>query len=214
MSYITDHIQLFSEICECIAREFGSDCEVVLHDLTRSYDNTIVGIWNGHVTGRQIGGGGTNAGLAILRGTAKPLDQYCYINKTQHGRTLRTTSKYILDEAGNLCGSLCINWDITKMLAGQESLANLLQTSASTPPSMPEVFSNSVDDLLDSMLSAAIETTGHSREALTREDKIAVVRFLDAKGAFLIKKSADRVADALGISRFTVYNYLNNKGTD
>ena len=64
------------------------------------------------------------------------------------------------------------------------------------------------------MLSAAIETTGHSREALTREDKIAVVRFLDAKGAFLIKKSADRVADALGISRFTVYNYLNNKGTD
>ena len=214
MSYITYHIQLFSEICECIAREFGSDCEVVLHDLTRSYDNTIVGIWNGHVTGRQIGGGGTNAGLAILRGTAKPLDQYCYINKTQDGRTLRTTSKYILDEAGNLCGSLCINWDITKMLAGQEALANLLQTSASTPPSMPEVFSNSVDDLLDSMLSAAIETTGHSREALTREDKIAVVRFLDAKGAFLIKKSADRVADALGISRFTVYNYLNNKGTD
>ena len=44
---------------------------------------------------------------------------------------------------------------------------------------------------------------------LTKEDKVAVVRYLDEKGAFLIKKSAEKVADFLGISRFTVYNYLN-----
>ena len=166
MSYITENFQLFSEICECIAREFGSDCEVVLHDLTRPYDNTIVAIWNGHVTGRQIGGGGTDAGLAILRGTTKPMDQYCYINKTKDGRTLRTTSKYILDKDGNLAGSLCINLDITKLLAGQAAITNLLHTPSSNTSS-------------------------------------------EAKGAFLIKKSIDHVAEYLGISRFTVYNYLN-----
>lgn len=38
-----------------------------------------------------------------------------------------------------------------------------------------------------------------------------MVKTLDAKGAFLIKKSIDRVADYLGISRFTVYNYLNQE---
>lgn len=212
MSYIMDHFQLFCEIAECIAREFGPDCEVVLHDLTRSYDNTIVAIWNGHVTGRQVGGGGTNAGLAILRGTAKPLDQYCYVNQTNDGRTLRTTSKYILDENGDLAGSLCINLDITNLLAAQSAIANILQSTHSTPIGMPEVFSNSVDDILDTMLASAIETTGRKADELTREDKISIVQQLDAKGAFLIKKAADRIADALGISRFTVYNYLNNKG--
>ena len=36
-----------------------------------------------------------------------------------------------------------------------------------------------------------------------------IVKYLDEKGAFLIKKSAERVAEYLDISRFTVYNYLN-----
>ena len=49
----------------------------------------------------------------------------------------------------------------------------------------------------------------HTLDTLDKEDKVAVVRYLDNKGAFLIKKSAERVADFLGISRFTVYNYLN-----
>lgn len=209
MSYITEHFQLFSEICECIAREFGSDCEVVLHDLTRSYDNTIVAIWNGHVTGRRVGGGGTDAGLAILRGTSKPMDQYCYINKTRDGHTLRTTSKYILDKDGHLAGSLCINLDITNLLAGQAAITKLLHTPSNSTSS--EVFASSVDDLLDSMFASAVEATGHTLESLTRDDKVAVVKTLDAKGAFLIKKSIDRVADYLGISRFTVYNYLNQE---
>ena len=55
----------------------------------------------------------------------------------------------------------------------------------------------------------AVESTGHTLDTLDKEDKVAVVRYLDNKGAFLIKKSAERVADFLGISRFTVYNYLN-----
>ena len=98
MSYVSENFKVLSEICECIARQFGEDCEVVLHDLTKSYDNTIVAIWNGHVTGRKVGDGGTDAGLAILRGTTQPKDEYCYINKAPNGHVLRSTSKYFLDD--------------------------------------------------------------------------------------------------------------------
>ena len=109
MSYVSDNFKILCDICECIARQFGEDCEVVLHDLTKPYENTVVAIWNGHVTGRKVGDGGTDAGLAILRGTANPKDEYCYINTAPSGHILKSTSKYFVDENGKVVGSLCIN---------------------------------------------------------------------------------------------------------
>lgn len=198
---------MLSEICECIAKQFGDDCEVVLHDLTRDYDNTIVGIWNGHVTGRKVGDGGTDAGLAVLRGTAQPKDEYCYISKTKDGRILRSSSKFFLDEKGTVVGSLCINYDITALMAGQAAMRKL--TNLDEKESKREVFTGDIDELLEILMKEAVESTGHALDELDKEDKVAVVRYLDNKGVFLVKKSAERVADFLGISRFTVYNYLN-----
>lgn len=47
---------------------------------------------------------------------------------------------------------------------------------------------------------------------LSREEKQQVVGMLDEWGAFVIRKSVEDVADALQVSRFTVYNYLNRAG--
>ena len=44
---------------------------------------------------------------------------------------------------------------------------------------------------------------------LSREDKQRAVARLHDRGAFRYRKSVEVVADALGVSRFTVYNYLN-----
>jgi predicted transcriptional regulator YheO len=35
------------------------------------------------------------------------------------------------------------------------------------------------------------------------------VRLLEERGAFTYRKSAETVAEALNVTRFTVYNYLN-----
>ncbi len=45
---------------------------------------------------------------------------------------------------------------------------------------------------------------------LSREDKQRAVRLLDEWGAFTLRKAVEDVADAMGVSRFTVYNYLNS----
>lgn len=45
--------------------------------------------------------------------------------------------------------------------------------------------------------------------SLTREEKQELVQRLDDEGAFLLRRAADEVADAIGVSRFTIYNYLN-----
>ena len=206
MSFVSDNFKMLSEIGECIARQFGEDCEVVLHDLTKSYDSTIVAIWNGHVTGRKIGDGGTDAGLAILRGTSQPKDEYCYINSTKDGHILRSTSKYFLDEEGKVVGSLCINYDITDFVTAQKALSKL--TKSEEQGAKGEIFTNSIDELLEILMQQAVESTGHTLDALEKEDKVAVVRYLDEKGVFLIKKSAERVAEFLYIYLFTVYNYF------
>lgn len=49
---------------------------------------------------------------------------------------------------------------------------------------------------------------------LSREDKQRAVKMLNDRGAFGLRRSVEEVAEALGVSRFTVYNYLNRPGVD
>ena len=207
MNYVKEHFDMLCEIGQMIAAQFGEHCEVVLHDLTRPYDNTIVAIWNGHVTGRCVGGGGTNAGLALLRKKEIPKDEYCYINHTPDGKILKSSSKYFVVK-GKIVGSLCINLDITDIVAAQRSLEEIGMPKDSGPAKR-EVFANNVDELLDTMIQDELLQLEKTVEELTKEEKIMIVHNLDKRGAFLIKKAAERVAEFFGISRFTVYNYLN-----
>jgi HTH domain len=46
---------------------------------------------------------------------------------------------------------------------------------------------------------------------LDREQKQDVVRLLEERGAFALRRGVETVASALGVSRFTVYNYLNRQ---
>ena len=62
---------------------------------------------------------------------------------------------------------------------------------------------------LDRLMSSVERELGAPLARLSREDKQRAVRLLDQRGAFTLRKAVEDVADALGVSRFTVYNYLN-----
>ena len=44
---------------------------------------------------------------------------------------------------------------------------------------------------------------------MNKEDKVKAVQFLNETGAFLITKSGDRVCKFFGISKYTLYSYMN-----
>ena len=44
---------------------------------------------------------------------------------------------------------------------------------------------------------------------LTKDEKVQIVNKLDRQGAFLIKGAIDYVAKVLCVSRYTIYNYLD-----
>jgi hypothetical protein len=62
---------------------------------------------------------------------------------------------------------------------------------------------------LDRMIATVERELGADLASLSREDKQTAVKLLDDRGAFTLRKAVEDVADAMGVSRFTVYNYLN-----
>lgn len=68
-----------------------------------------------------------------------------------------------------------------------------------------------LSDSLDHILAAMERQHGMPLADLDRKTKQAVVRTLEARGAFSVRHGVETVAGALGVSRFTVYNYLNRE---
>jgi len=66
-----------------------------------------------------------------------------------------------------------------------------------------------VQGTLDRMIAAVEQELGAPLDALSREDKQAAVQMLHDRGAFELRRSVEAVAEAMGVSRFTIYNYLN-----
>jgi hypothetical protein len=62
---------------------------------------------------------------------------------------------------------------------------------------------------IDRLVEGVVAEIGADFADLSREDKQRVVRLLDERGAFTMRRAVDQVADALGVSRITIYNYLN-----
>ncbi len=68
------------------------------------------------------------------------------------------------------------------------------------------------DPGLPHLLAAVESELGTPLLTMTREQKQVAVARLNERGAFRYRKAVEDIADALGVSRFTVYNYLNARG--
>jgi hypothetical protein len=62
---------------------------------------------------------------------------------------------------------------------------------------------------LDRLIDRVESDLGGRLGELPREDKQRAVRMLDERGAFVLRKAVDDIADRMQVSRITVYNYLN-----
>ncbi len=67
---------------------------------------------------------------------------------------------------------------------------------------------------LDRLIEQVERELGGKLGDLSREDKQRAVRMLDDRGAFTLRRAVDDVSDVLGVSRITVYNYLNAMRND
>ena len=197
-----DHtLKLLKQMAHGIAKQFGTSCEVVIHDLNKDLETSIVHIENGQVTHRKSGDGPSGIVLETLhKNAAKVQDKLSYLTRTEDGRILKSSTLYIRDADEKISYIFSINYDITALLTIDSALGSLLHTEPETDtytvskPHSPQTITRNVEELLNDLM---------------QEDKIQVVRYLNDAGAFLITKSGDKVANLLNISKFTLYSYMD-----
>lgn len=206
MKKITDEMDFIQAIIKGIATHFGENCEVVVHDYSNPVDRTIIAIENGHITNRRVGDCVTNMSLETLRGNNTRQNRYNYLAQTK-GRTLRCSSLYIRNDSGKIIGSLCINSDITDLVMAEKTVQK--QINIDKEQSDKELFTDNVNEILDKLIQESLDYVGVPVALMDKEQKIKGIKYLDAKGAFLIKKAGEKIAKIYDISKFTIYNYLD-----
>ena len=72
----------------------------------------------------------------------------------------------------------------------------------------PERIVN-VNDLLEELIQRSVALVGKPVALMNKDDKVKAIQFLSQNGAFLITKSGDKVAKYFGISKYTLYSYID-----
>lgn len=194
--------EILKPVGAAIQKTFGTKCEVVLHDF-RNIPRSIVWI-QGDVTGRRIGGSLSQIGLQMVSGGDKEPDKIAYVRSSKDGKLIKSTTILLRDLEGKVFGCLCVNLDITDLIAGRDGLDTLLGVE-----NLEEVrFSNQVGDVLADMMKSVQREVGRPPLVMTRLERLKFIEKLEAKGGFAIRRSVPSVARQLGLSRATVYNYL------
>ncbi len=197
-------LNFVSRLVGALGQTFGKYCEIVVHDFNCP-ESSIIAITNGDLTGREVGDTLDALGFQLLKNHPAS-DLLNYRTKTKEGKELRSSSIFLRDEKGQIFGALCVNVDVSGLLKAQEWLQEALGSASTT---IDERFEHSVDEVLDNLIQNAISNIGKKTADMTREDKVAIVAYLEAKGAFLIRYSVERVAELLGMTKYTIYNYLD-----
>lgn len=205
-------LDLLKRLATAVSAQFGPNCEVVVHDLTTGDpENTIAAIENGHVSRRSVGEGSSHIALEAMKSNAKNLpDHYNYLTKTSDGRILRSGTVYVNDDAGKPVGIFSINFDLTSLMMAKAAIDGLV--SEYKTEEAPEHIPNNVNELLDDLIDQSVKIVGKPVAMMNKDDKVKAIKYLNDAGAMLITKSGDKIAGFYGISKYTLYSYLDSGG--
>ena len=195
-------------IAKGIAAQFGPNCEVVVHDLSQHPDHTIVAIENGHVSGRKVGDGASNVVLERMEHQDREArDHLSYLTRTPDGKVLKSSTIYIRNSRGNVTAILAINFDISALMMAAGAVRDFISVQE-PQQAEPEKIVN-INNVLEELIQQSVALVGKPAALMNKEDKIKAIRFLNENGAFLVTRSGEKVAKYFGISKYTLYSYLD-----
>jgi predicted transcriptional regulator YheO len=197
-------IKMLARMGEALCRTIGPQCEVAIHNLA-DMEHSIVWIM-GTVTGRKVGGCMTSRGLSLVR-SGNTQDNYNYTTRTRDGKTVRSSLLFVKDKRERPVIGIEINFDTSPFVAFRHTLETL--TDPDEAYDFQDAFIDDAPQMLETMLHKAIGFIGKPVPQMSKADRLRVVQILDEAGALELRKAIPAVASYLGVTRFTIHNYLN-----
>lgn len=193
-AWLEPHVSL----CEAVAALFPPLVEVAVHDLRRA---RVVAAWG---TARVAA---VPASLVALAGMPDSPAVVGPVAVTLPGGRAGTAVGVVLRNAkGAPRGVLAVSFDRSPL----DDVVTALQAFAAPPqaaallPSDGQAWRDEIAGVVD----AECRGQGMRRDRLTKEQRLALVGTLDARGLFSTRNAAAHAAQALGVSRTTVYDLL------
>lgn len=199
-------LKTYFPVADMLAETFGEDCEVVIHDLENP-DSSVVYVANGTVTNRKNGQSFDHLVKKVLLSKNFKDDRLTnYMFETSDHKKIKSSSVLIRNTEDEVVGMLCLNFDITSYVAAQRKLNSFL-SAEDYEPEGEQVVNQDVMSVIDELILNIVGDKDIKN--LTRKRGVEIVKFMDEKGIFLVKGAVDKVADLMGVSKVTIYSYLD-----
>lgn len=201
-----------------IALVFGPGCVVSLHSAeTPAYP--CIAAENGEIDNMTIGAPVTGFVADILADEAHHGGKNTvgvYYSKTSQNHAVKCVINIIRNEMQDLIGCMCICIDVSMPL--HEFVRNFIPVvdnnlaDSLSEPMGPVV--KSVNDMIHSSIEQAVTLANGQRSISATERNKLIVKHLQSCGIFDIRSAVSIVAKELGVSRYTIYNYLKDTAVD
>jgi len=204
----------YVNMAQVLGDMFAPILETVVHDL-RKPESSIIAIYNGDLTGREIGDGATNLGRRLLEGDF-PDVVVGYENKSPNGQKMKSSSLAIRNEEDELIGVLGLNMNVTYFDKFGSFLEQFISSERSDYVTSPERFEKTPNGMstpredIKEAITRYITSRNWNAQQLSYADKREIVEHLYKSGYFKHRGAVTIIADELGLTRPSVYNYKND----
>ena len=153
-----------------IAEMFGSSCETLVHDMGVP-THPILSIYNGHVSGREVGSTMDIMGIGLeLDEQAATTDQVNLAAATPDGRQTKSSTFHMIGEDYNL--ALGINFDYTSLVFANRILSDLMNAPSDLRSALWQPGdSRQLADLFDQCVAGL----GKPPEEFTKGDRLKLI---------------------------------------
>jgi len=215
---VRDLLVVLEPMVTLLGGMIGENIEVVLHDLSAP-DSSVMAIANGHVSGRNVGnpilsGPREDAGFRELHRDVEGTGRISwsiiddYQTTSASGRRLRSATLLFRDGDGTPAVALCLNADMTVFEMAHGWLEQMLHRKPPAPRVETPASELGLEAMMQEIIDDAVKRFMKPPELMNKEEKMYAVEAMMNRGLFLIRNSVEQVAAALGVSRFTIYNYI------
>lgn len=191
---------MLDRMAKGIAEMFGSNCETVINDLTDPL-HPILAIYNGHVSGRSVGS--TQDVTGVEQDLHLDTDVVNLLAVTPSGQQTKSSTFSIKGEDYHY--GFGINYDFTPLTYVNRVLLDLMHTEVDFHSALYKPRDTGIGELFD----AAVLRVGKPTREMNKADRIRVIEHLKEMDAFSYRRAVPYVATHLGVSRYTIYKYLD-----